>query len=234
MHGAGEDLSYSFEDVKLQGLYFSGSRRSGAVLFPGGMGVDAHTLERGERLAEMGYHVLVADYHGERPASVEAALAIARALRAEPRLTRGRGSAALAALMRKAEIAESNISTVGFCLGGTVALELARSGAAIRVAASFHGELGTLQPAEKGALTATVLAYVGGIDPTTPETQRNAFLAEMETANARASLTIYSGTRHAFTNPQTAASASSAYHPENSKAAWLSFTLTLEDAHRDL
>ena len=91
----------------------------------------------------------------------------------------------------------ARIAVIGYCFGGTAALEAARSGADIACAVSFHGGLAAPEPPAK--IHARVLACCGGADPHCPPAQRAAFEAEMTAAGADWQLHVHGGALHAFT-----------------------------------
>lgn len=94
------------------------------------------------------------------------------------------------------------MATIGFCFGGSVALELARAGADIKAAVSFHGVLTTKIPAVTGEVKASVLVCTGADDPLAPPDQVAAFENEMRSAQVRDWQVIsYGNTLHGFTNP---------------------------------
>ena len=81
-------------------------------------------------------------------------------------------------------------------------LELARSGAPVRGVVSFHGNLATTKPAERGAVRARILSLSGDNDPFIPMTQVNTFIEEMKNAHANYQVVIYGGAKHSFANPK--------------------------------
>ncbi|MFP3520383.1 dienelactone hydrolase family protein, partial [Pseudomonas sp. SIMBA_077] len=80
---------------------------------------------------------------------------------------RKRMQAAFAALQSQGEAAvdTSRLATFGFCFGGCCALELARSGAPVKAAVSFHGTLDTPNPADANNIKGSVLVLHGAADP---------------------------------------------------------------------
>ena len=63
------------------------------------------------------------------------------------------------------DVDAQRVAAVGFCYGGTTVLELARSGADVRAAISYHGILTTHAQAEPGAVRGHVVAFCGAGDP---------------------------------------------------------------------
>lgn len=229
-------IDYAYGDTHFTGqLFAEGIGRPGVVLFAAGRGIDEQARIRAQTLADTGFTVLVADYHGgpQPIATVEEAIAQAKMLRSDPALMRGRARAALAELCRQPEVDPSRLAAVGFCLGGTIALELARSGADIAAAAVFHGELASLEPAGPGTIKARLLVLTGSLDPTVPPEQIANFLAEADHAGIDAEVRSYSGTRHAFTNPAAGGHPAMAHHPESDRRAWSALVPFLNQAFGD-
>ena len=112
-----------------------------------------------------------------------------------------RAKAALDVLVKMPGVDPNRIAAIGFCFGGSVALQLARSGADLVGVVSFHGGLKTDVPAKKGAVKARLLVLHGGADPYVPPAELAGFLEEMNAAGARYRAEVYGGAVHAFTNP---------------------------------
>jgi dienelactone hydrolase len=229
----GRRIDYDGDGARLHGQLFAyaGPRRPGVLLFPAGRGIDDQALARGAALADAGFAVLVAAYHDvpQPIAEVDEAIAQAAMLRGDPSRMRARARSALAALAAQPEVDPRNIAAIGFCLGGSVALELARDGADIAAVAVFHGELATKLPAKPGAVQGRVLVLTGSLDPTVPPAQVAAFLAEMDAADADVEVRHYGGARHAFTNPAAGGHPAMAYHERSERRAWRALLTFLDD-----
>src|SRR3546814_1931107 len=79
----------------------------------------------------------------------------------------------------RAEVDSGRIGAIGFCFGGTVALELARSGADVRGVVGFHSGLATARPQDARNIKGKVLVCLGADDPGIPPEQRADFEREM-------------------------------------------------------
>ena len=88
-----------------------------------------------------------------------------------------------------------------FFISLMAALELARSGADLKGAVSFHGGLGTTQPAVAGQMKAKVLVCHGALDPFTTLENVITFAREMQAAGVDFQVILYGGAKHGFTNP---------------------------------
>lgn len=132
---------------------------------------------------------------------------------------RARLRAALSAL--RAAAPEGPMAAIGFCMGGHAALELARDGADLVLAASFHGLLETMAPAQPSAVRARILVCHGDADPLAPREHVRAFWEEMDHAGANWHLHSYAGVRHSFTNPDPpAGNPALAYDASANRQSW--------------
>jgi len=131
-------IAYDADGLAMQSRLFfqpAAQPRAGVLVFPESFGLNEHTMSRARRLAGMGYVALACDVHGDGlliPDLTEASSRL-RPIYADTTRMRARARAALNALARRKEVDPSRIASIGYCLGGTMSLELARSGAAIAV-----------------------------------------------------------------------------------------------------
>lgn len=177
------------------------------LLMPSAMGVGPAYLRIARRLSEQGYVVLVADVYGGGVHFTEMAAVYEQItpLMQAPGRVRSRVVAWFEALKAQPEVDPARVGAIGYCLGGRCVLELARSGAEVKVVVSLHGTLTTTQPAAKGDIKARVAVYAGALDPHAPQADIDAFVAEMRSAEALWHLTYFSDVYHAFTTHEDAA-----------------------------
>jgi dienelactone hydrolase len=155
-------------------------------------------------LAELGYVTLASDLHGEGKlvSDLAAVMAILGPLMADPSSTRARAQAGLAALQARPEVDAARIAAIGYCFGGTMALELARSGSDVVGVAGFHSGLGTARPQDASQIKGKVLVCIGADDPMIGAEPREAFVAEMRAGGVDWQMELYGGVVHSFTNPE--------------------------------
>lgn len=179
--------------------------RPGLLLAPNWMGVSAGAIEIAHRVAQRGYVVFVADLYGAdvRPRNHDEAGAAMMSVKGKPAL-RQRLQASLAALKAQpgAPLDPNRLAIFGFCFGGHCALELARDGAPLKAAISFHGTLDTANPADAQNIRCAVMVLDGAEDPLVPREQLTSFVEEMSAAGVDWQLTSYGGAAHSFTDPQ--------------------------------
>lgn len=167
-------------------------------------GVVDHVKVRAQMLARLGYVALAGDIFGAgvRPASPDEAAALAAEYYADVELFRRRVLANLEALRADPRVDPTRIAIIGYCFGGSGALEAARAGADVRGVVAFHGGLGTRAPAEPGRITASVLVLTGAADPVVPDSAVQTFQDELRHADVPDwQVVSYSGALHAFAVP---------------------------------
>ena len=202
-----QSIEYEDGNVTLRGLVAfddaTSHQRPGVLVMPEAFGLGAHATQRAERLASLGYVALAGDPYGNglEVTDLQEAIKRASALREDPATFRQRARVALDTLASLPQVDASRLAAIGYCLGGTFALELARDGAPLRGVVSFHGGLETPRPAVAGQVKAKILVCTGADDPFVPVAQVNALAEEMTKAQADWQIISYGGTVHSFTNP---------------------------------
>jgi dienelactone hydrolase len=203
-----ETVEYQHDGVPFRGHLVHDAARTaklpGVLIVHEAWGLGEHVKERAEKLAELGYLAFAVDMFGEakQASSSEEGLQWTRALRANVPLLRARIRAAYDALRAHPQLDGERVAAIGYCFGGTTALELARSGAKISGVVSFHGGLTTTHPAEPGAVVAKILICTGADDPFIPADHVQGFMHEMKRAGADVQVINYCGVQHSFTNPR--------------------------------
>jgi dienelactone hydrolase len=204
-----EDIRYRADGLEMLGRLFVPAAAAGAALpavlvFPEAFGLGDHALSRARRLAGLGYVTLACDLHGGRERHMEMQAVLDRILpvRAEPSRLLARARAPLELLCGRAEVNSGRIAAIGYCIGGTIALELVRNGAPIRVAAGFHAGLSPVSSAKIARFDGRILMAVGANDPLIPPEERAAFEQEMRESGVAWQLNVYGGVVHSFTDPE--------------------------------
>ena len=185
----------AFDDVKAD-------RRPGILLFPEWYGVAKHAKARAKMLAELGYVAFAADMYGKgvRPTKFDDCAREAGKYQRDRQLMRGRGRAGLDVLRSLSEVNPNKLAGIGYCVGGTLVLELARDGADLSGVVTFHAALNTPRPEDAKSIKGKVLVLHGADDPLVPDAEVLAFEKEMRDAKVDWQLTSYGNTVHSFTN----------------------------------
>jgi dienelactone hydrolase len=209
-HGArleASSITYGHDGTELEGYVAhdaaANEPRPGIVVVHDWLGVGPNVELRAQMLARLGYVALAADIFGAgvRPTH-ETAPALVGQYYGDLDLMRARVRAAYDTLVELPQVDENRIAVMGYCFGGSAALEFARTGADLRGAVSFHGRLLTHDPSDAANIRATLLVLTGGADPVVPDTAIAAFQEELRAApDVDWTVTTYSGAPHAFTVP---------------------------------
>lgn len=208
--------------------------RPGLVMVPNWLGVTDRAAEKAARAASGKYVVLIADLYGKdvRPSNPEEARAAASALRGDRPSMRKRAQAAVDVLKAQAgtvALDSRKLGAIGFCFGGGAILELARSGADLSAFVSFHGNLDTPDPSDARNIKAPVLVLHGADDPSVPQEQVDAFVAEMKATDVDWQLVSYGGAVHSFTDPYANVPGRNEYHPVVAARAFQAMNALLDD-----
>ncbi len=205
-----QSVSYDVDGVSMVGhlavddvIVERGEPRPGVLLSHEGSGLDDNAKSRAERLAALGYVAFALDYFGGgvQPPFSEAQARL-RELMDDPDAIRRLAHAGLDVLTAHPLVDPGRVAAIGFCFGGTMSLELARSGAPIRAVVGFHPGLGSPRPEDSANITGSVLMCCGADDPIIPVEARQKFEEEMRTAGVVDwRIELYGGVGHSFTNP---------------------------------
>ncbi len=187
-------------------------------------GLGDYAQRRTREVAALGYVALAADIYGKgiRATNPGESGKLASIYRADRKLARSRAQAAIDQIRTLKLVDRNKIAVIGYCFGGMVALELARSGADIAGTVSFHGSLDTPDPQNARNIKGRILVLHGADDPAAPAEQRLALEKEMREAKANWQMNIYGGAVHAFTNPAAGndPAKGAAYNEQADKRSW--------------
>jgi len=157
--------------------------------------------DKAKKLAELGYVGVSIDVYGigKRGTDKESNGALMMPLLEDRALLRRRLGAAYQAVRTLDGVDPDRVGVMGYCFGGHCALEVARMGAKIRGAVSFHG---LLRPGDgTDPITARLLVLTGAADPMVKPEAIGGFAQEMLAREADYEIHAYAGAMHAFTNP---------------------------------
>jgi dienelactone hydrolase len=225
---ASKTLDYRDGSVTCKGYLAYDEKRTGTrpgvVLFPEAFGIGEHVMERARKLAALGYVALAADPYGDAATARDLphALELMNGVRTDYNKWRARARAALDALSADSHVDRGKLAAIGYCFGGSTALELGRSGAPLGAIVSFHGGLECPKPEDSVNIKAKVLVCTGADDPMVPTTHVAAFEEQMRKTKVDWQVHAYGGTVHSFTNPDAnkLGNPALAYSPSADKRSW--------------
>jgi dienelactone hydrolase len=204
----GKEVSYEADGTKLKGYVAYDDavkgKRPGVLVVHEWWGLNDYARKRARMLAKQGYTALALDMygHGKMAHHPDDAQKFSSEVSQNEALAKARFEAALALLKQQKTVDADNIGAIGYCFGGSVALNMARIGEPLKVVESFHGGLKTSHPAEPGVVKARIASFTGEADPFIPAEQVAAFRQEMEKAGVTPLVVTYPGAMHSFTSPE--------------------------------
>jgi len=203
-------VEYTHADTKLKSYVayddtVSG-KRPALLLIHRRNGMDAVTLKNTEMYAKLGYVVFAADMfgfgQGVLPTDVPEMQAQTDIYNKDRALMRARAQAALDTLAQEPMVDSSKIAVLGYCFGGTVAIEIAYGGAPLAMVITIHGSF--RDHASEGAknIKGRVLILHGAEDTTAPLSEVNKIIDDLRAAKVEFQYELYSGARHGFSTPK--------------------------------
>ena len=167
-----------------------------------------------EKLSGQGYVALAVDlYHGKVTADPEVASAMKRDLPQDQAVSEL--EAAFAYLGTRKDVDRDRIGTVGWCMGGGYALQLAIHEHRLAACVVNYGTLPT-DPNDLQQIAAPILGNFGADDRGITPADVHAFETKMKDLNRLVDVKIYDGAGHAFENSTNKAG----YRPEAAADAW--------------
>ena len=222
-----EDIEYQHDGTTFIGHMAVDRDRAGvrpAVLVcHEGPGLGRHAKDVAERLGGLGYIAFALDYHGGgKVLAGDQVMPRLITLMGDAGATRALALAGLDVLLAQPEADASKVAAIGYCFGGTMALELARSGAHVHATVGFHSGLGTTRPEDAANIRGKVLVQIGTEDPIIPPDQRAAFETEMRAGNVDWRMVLFGGAKHSFTNIDAglAGMPGIEYHEPSDRRSW--------------
>jgi dienelactone hydrolase len=227
----GTEVSYQVGDTTMKGYLATDPAkkgpRPGILVVHEWWGLNDYARKRARMLAELGYTALAVDMYGngKQATHPDDAGKFSGELRKNMPVAEARFKAAMELLKSQPSVAGNEIAAIGYCFGGGVVLEMARRGLDLKGVASFHGSLGTAEPAQAGKVKAKVLVLNGDADPFTKPEQITAFKQEMQNAGVDFEFIGYPNAKHSFTNPDADSYGQKfnlplAYNAEADKKSW--------------
>jgi dienelactone hydrolase len=211
-------VKYADGAQELNGLVTSnaGKNLPGVLILPAWMGIDDEAKTAALDLEKQGYIAFVADIYGKgnTPTDFASAGKIAGQFKTDYQLYQKRISLALEQL--KASGAQSSkIAVIGYCFGGSGALETARAGLDVAGVVSIHGGLAKAPERPNTPIKTKVLVENPAEDKSVTKEAYEQLVQEMRDGKADWQIITYANCGHTFTNP-----ASKEYNEVMAKRAW--------------
>ena len=221
-------VGYLDGDVLLEAFFaFDDSltgRRPAVLINHTWAGRDDFVAEKAKKIAALGYVAFAVDMYGKGVlgTTAEENAKLMQPFMDDRQMLAKRMQAALYAVKLLPWVDDSKVAAMGFCFGGLCALDLARTGAALKGVVSFHGLLGAPDNAQDNSIKAKVLVLHGHDDPMGPVEQVIAFEQEMTKAGVDWQFHTFGNTLHAFTNPAANnPDFGTVFQPDADRRSWL-------------
>ena len=201
------EIQYTAQDGSQLIGYFAAPESDtpvpGVIVAPEWWGRNDYTEQRARELAEHGYAALAIDMYGDKKVTTASNQAYEWMMQTfeDPDTIVNRATAALNTLAAQDEVDANKLAAIGFCYGGKVALDLARSNAPLQAVATFHANLSPKAPAQEGQVQAEILVLHGEQDSMVLLDDVESFRKEMQAANVKHDVIIFKDAKHGFSNP---------------------------------
>ena len=201
------DIEYTAPDGQRLVGYFAAPAidqpLAGVIVAPEWWGRNDYTEQRARELAQHGFAAFAIDMYGDKKVTTTVAQATAwmnQTFEHADTIVQ-RAQAGLDTLAAQTEVNAEKLAAIGFCYGGKVVLDLARSGAHLTAVTTFHAILSPKAPAEKGKVQAEILVLHGELDSMVSLDDVAAFRQEMCAAEVEHEVIIFADAKHGFSNP---------------------------------
>jgi carboxymethylenebutenolidase len=196
-------------------------RYPGLVVVHEWWGLTDWVKDEAQKFAEQGYVALAVDlYRGKVATDPDEAHELMRGLPQDRAVSDLQG--AFSYLTTRNEVDRTRIGTVGWCMGGGLALQLAIHQPRLAACVVNYGALPT-DPNDLQQIFAPVLGNFGGLDRGITPADVQDFEKTMKGLNRRVDLKSYPDAGHAFENPTN----KTGYRPQDADDAWARTTAFL-------
>ena len=191
------EIQYNAADGQRLVGYFaapsSQTPHAGIIVAPEWWGRNEYTEQRARELAEHGYAALAIDMYGDKNVTTDAKQAYEWMMQtfADADTIVNRAKAGLDTLAAQPEVNADQLAAIGFCYGGKVVLDLARSGAPLKAVATFHATLAPKAPAVEGQIQGEILVLHGELDSMVTLDDVASFREEMHAAKVDHEVIIF-------------------------------------------
>lgn len=211
-------VTYKDGNQKLNALVTdnTGQKRPAVLILPAWKGIDNEAKQAALDLQKEGYIVLIADIYGEGniPKTNEEASKIATSYKTDYKAYQHRIQLALDVLTKQ-NADPKKIAVIGYCFGGTGALEVARAGFPVEGIVSIHGGLAKDKSRPNAMFKTKILLENPADDKSVTKDDYDNLIKEMNDGKADWQIITYANSGHTFTNPE-----SPDYNKIMAKRAW--------------
>ncbi len=231
-------ISYEYGGVTFKGhLAWDGaakSKRPGVLVVHEWWGLNDYARKRAEQLAELGYVAFACDMYGEgkHTEHPNEAGQFATEVRKNIKVWQGRAQASLKVLTDQPQVDADKLAAIGYCFGGSTALQLAYTGANLKAVVTFHAALPVPDAEQAKAIKAKLLICHGAADRFIPEETAVKFRTALEEAKVDYAMVYLGNAKHSFTVKDIDAKGVNglAYNAEADRRSWQAMRLLFDEA----
>ncbi len=220
-------VSYMDGTQELNGLVTSNAGRQlpGVLILPAWKGVDNEARTAALELEKEGYIAFIADIYGKGniPEDNASAAKLSGSYKSDYKAYRHRIGLALEELKKQGALPD-RIAVIGYCFGGTGALEAARAGLDVKGVVSIHGGLAKDKNRPNVPIKTKVLVEHPAEDKSVFQEDYDNLVKELKEGNTDWQIIVYANSGHTFTNPE-----SHEYNEIMAKRAWKHTLMFLEE-----
>jgi dienelactone hydrolase len=158
-------------------------------------------------VAKLGYVVFAPDIFGKtvRPKDVKEMIEQSAIYNKDRPLMRARAQAGFDVLRQNPMADPARLAMVGYCFGGTVAVELAEVAAPVLGTIAIHGSFRDHAPEAANNIKGRFLILHGAEDTIAPLDEVNKLIKDFRAAKVAWQMELYGGAEHGFSTPKNAA-----------------------------
>ncbi|HKB36507.1 MAG TPA: dienelactone hydrolase family protein [Gemmataceae bacterium] len=176
-------------------------KRPGVLVVHEWWGLNDYARQRAEQLAGLGYVAFACDMYGngkttEHP---KEAGTFAGEVRKNVKAWQGRAEAALKVLQQQDAVDPKRCAAIGYCFGGSTALQLAYTGADLKAVVTFHAALPVPTEEQAKAIKARIQVHHGADDSFIPAETIEKFKAALDEAKVKYEFVSHPEAVHSFT-----------------------------------
>lgn len=219
-----KNITYNDSSQKLNGLITNNNNKKlpGVLILPAWKGIDNEAKTAALNLEKEGYIAFIADIYGEGniPSDNASAAKIATEYKDNYKAYQHRIELAIIQLKKYSP----KIAVIGYCFGGTGALETARAGFDVNGVISIHGGLSKDINRPNSLIKTKILVENPAADKSVTKVDYDNLVKEMNEGKADWQIITYANCGHTFTNPE-----SGEYNETMAKRAWKHTLLFLKE-----
>ena len=201
-------VEYNHGEAKLKGYMAWDDSKTGkrpaVFMIHDKWGMSENTQKQAEQWSKLGYVVFAADIYGVLPQTDPETSKQTAIYRGDRALMKARTQAGFDTLLKNPMVDPAKVALIGYCFGGTVAVEFGSTGAPLAANIVIHGSYGGHESGWAKNFKGMFVILHGAEDPNFPR-ETDKVLAELRAAKIPFEMQLYSGTGHGFSKPKNKA-----------------------------